>query len=621
MSDKSNKTETGKSNFNIKIIFFSSAAAAVLVFIFVIVPVLRSWSYANEILPLPDLSGERAPVVKFLTEKHLQAVDDPTSENVGTYGMAFHANFFYDEAEKSYALAYDMESDNWKWYYYHSLIKEELGDTRAAIGLLISVLDINPGIVPAWFRLGNSYLKLNSFDEAEKAFEKAGELKEFSIKDEFGFELPNKGAFPYKAYAKLNLGRVKMQQDKPGEAKLILEKTIEEFPTFGQAYRLLGQIYNQTGEKEKGDEYLIIAGDFESFIPPADPVFDVLVLSSRNSDFILKEIDIATRSGNINWAVYLNRHIFEFDSRDGEALLRLIKLSLDVNRLNGLESLVDGYIEIYKNDENKLMMLAEYSIMRNQPKPAVKILTQALRVNPNSLPAHLEMIKILRSANQVDKGIEYCSNVILTHPKEPELRNEMGRLLILQGKFEAAKQQFNLALNYDAKNETALVMQALIAKEEGNINRALQYYKESVAANSRNVRTVVALVNYYLELRKWNEAVLLLEKKLKDFPNDSDLLERYAWISAVCPDDKIRDADKALKISKRLEINKKLGPDEDIKAGIVLAVSYASLGEFDKAVEICDEYLIRAQKFGTKNLGISLDYFKKMFAEKKAYTL
>lgn len=81
-------------------------------------------------------------------------------------------------------------------------------------------------------------------------------------------------------------------------------------------------------------------------------------------------------------------------------------------------------------------------------------------------------------------------------------------------------------------------------------------------------------------------------------PNDNDLLERYAWLLATCPELTIRNTERALQVSKRLEVSNKSGPEEEVKAGIVLSVSYASYSQIDKAVEICDRYIPVAQQYG-----------------------
>ncbi|MFC2139647.1 tetratricopeptide repeat protein [Bacteroidota bacterium] len=619
-SKEQNKKSILKSNS--KLIAASTTAIILLMVIYFIYPTYKGWIYSDHIPELPDLEGEKQFVVSFLNETYKVTLENPASdEAVGNLAIVFHANFFYDEAEKCYDLAYQLNDDAWRWLYNHALIREELGDTEGTIELLKTVLDINDQVIPAWFRLGSSYLKQSEFEQAENAFNKIFDLEEFPYKEVLGFELPNKSPFPFEAYARLNLGRIAMMQNEFDKGVTLLNKTIEKFPTFGPAYRLLSQIYYQMNENEKGDEYQVRAGDFIGYTPPADPLFDAVVIHSRNSDFILKQIDIAKNSNNLAWAVYLNRHIFDYDPNDGESLGKFIELSLDLRKLDGLDTLMDIYSEMYKDNTDKLLQMAKYSISRSQPSYGTQLLDRVIELDGDLIEAHFEYVKILRLAGKLTEGSEYCRKFFAKGNDDYRLRNEYGRILMLEGNYQSAQHQFNLALRQNSKNEVALVMLGFIAKRKGAQDFAINFYKRAVDINPQNDKTTAALANYYIELRRWSDALELLEDSIKLSPNNNNLLERLAWLTAVCPDLKYRDPQRSLKISRRLSNSRKYGPDEEVKAGVALAVSYAANGMFAQASATCDKYISITKQVGLDKYITTLEYFKGLFKEEKQVIL
>ena len=260
-----------------------------ILFYFVFGNSITRWMYADNIPELPNLNGHPEVLVNFILEKHEAALKSPTSDKlIGELGIAYHSNFFYEHAEFCYRQVKKLNPEAWKWSYYHALIKEELGDAQGTIANLLNVVKINPKLSQAWFKLGSSYLKLNLYEAAENNFNKVLELDDYFYKNISVETFPNKGAFPLKAYTLLNVARIALLQNKIELAKTKLDLLLEKEPAFGGAYRLMGQVYHKLGNEKKSDEYILRAGDFPSYTPPVDLLYDKLILQSRNSNFMSK---------------------------------------------------------------------------------------------------------------------------------------------------------------------------------------------------------------------------------------------------------------------------------------------------------------------------------------------
>lgn len=585
---------------------------------FVLRPFALRVIYSDEIPTLPSLNGYSANLIKHIEEANTDALDTPySSEVVGNLGMIYHSNFFYDEAELCYNLAKQLDEDEWRWFYYGALIKEELGDAKGAIKNLERVGEINRNISNAWFRLGNSYLKQNAFAEAASAFQNVRE----SGKSFFASNTPNKGAFPLVVYAKLNLARVYINQEKYNEANSELEILIKKSPRFGPGYRLFGQLLTTIGKIEEGKKLTMRAGDFDSYQPPADPMFNELVLKSRNTDFILKQIDIALKSENFEWGEVLCKHILDYDSRDIEAISKYILVKLVKFETNGLDERLQTYFEYYSKNQVKLMDMAQLLYRWKQNKFAIRFLERAIKVEPSKMDATLLYLRILARSRIDKKVIKLCEDAIKLAPKNSDLRTEYGRMLAIQGKEAAASKQFNLALKYNPKNEATLILLGIIAQEKGDVGSAIKYYRRSVIANPLNIKTVLRLGNYFLELKKWNEAINLFEGALESSPNNIDLLERIAWIKSTCPNANIRNGTEALKLGKRIALIRKSNTSQEIKCGIALAVAYAEVGNFSRANIVLKNMIGRSNETNTKKYIPNIESLIRMFNSKTPFRL
>lgn len=118
------------------------------------------------------------------------------------------------------------------------------------------------------------------------------------------------------------------------------------------------------------------------------------------------------------------------------------------------------------------------------------------QLNPNSADAYFEKIKLLRMSNQTEEGIKESEIALKKFPNETKVLDEYGRLLILNGDKGTAKTVFNKALKIDSNDELALIMLGILAKNDKDVSSAVNYYNRSIAANQKNTKTVVALVNY-----------------------------------------------------------------------------------------------------------------------------
>jgi tetratricopeptide (TPR) repeat protein len=599
----------------------SLLAGAALLYLGVVAPLIQQFNRAS-IPAFPDYTGQPAPVVEYLKTRYTQALDRPASdEAVGRLGMAYHAHLIYDVAAACYERAGELNPKEWKWTYYAALIHEELGDARNAIDGFRNVVEKQPAFSHAWFRLGNAYLKTQSFQDADSAFRQVMKLPEETSMVIWGVRLPAKGAFPLKAYAMLQLARIQFLQKRYADSQLLLEEVTSANPSFGPAYRLLGNVYQDLGEGEKAADCEVRAGDFDSYVPPADALYNALVLSSRNTDFITRQINIAVKWENYEWCVTLINHILEYSPHDGEALTFKIKLALDTQNINELEPLVIAYIEQFKSDESKLLDMAKYLRLRGEYEASVALLRDIISLNPKAIEAHIEFVRMLQTFKQYDLGFRYCTEVIAKEPQNAQIRLELTDFLIHMGRLNEAEEELKAAEKIHPDDEMRSIMMGRISEKKGNVRDAVRFFQKALAANPRNSATQLELGKYFQKARTWGEAAEHWQRALQASPNNIDFIEQFALLLAACPDARIRDGRKALELSERLRLVKKQTLEQDVRCAMALSASYAEMQQYDVALSVARDYLERSRAFRKGEYTGQLQVFVNLFGARKPYRL
>ncbi|MBN1764929.1 MAG: tetratricopeptide repeat protein, partial [Sedimentisphaerales bacterium] len=439
------KSKTEKLNKKVSFAAFVLSMAFIAM-IWIVYSLFSNWKNALYIPGIPDLSNQPEVLQNYIQEMHSAALEDPGSDrSVGRLGMVFHANFFYEEAEQCYLRAVQLNHTEWRWLYNMALISEELGDVQSTMVNLKKVVEMNPAIGQAWFRLGTACLKQNAYEDALYAFQTVLAKEPFTVSATSNIPLSNKGAFPLKAYASLNIGRTEFEQGKHDEARRTLTALITSHPTFGSAYRLLGQVFLALGDQDKADYYVLRAGDFESYIPPPDAIYDDLILYSRKPDFLIKQFQIAVRSQNTDWAFALNRLLMECKPESKDIVTELLKFSVDLQQKEAVAAYGDRFSKLFRSDENRLLEMTRFLILREEYDPALLLIKQIRAVNPGSVGAHLEYVSILRNRKEYEKAEAYCNNLITTVPHNPYIKIGLARVLIEQGKYNEAAEQLSLA--------------------------------------------------------------------------------------------------------------------------------------------------------------------------------
>ena len=81
----------------------------------------------------PVVSAPQKAVEGHLRERYEAAMKEPSSiAAVGQLCLAYHADMFFDAAERCYAAADQLVPGEWRWTYYRAVIQESWGAQHLA---------------------------------------------------------------------------------------------------------------------------------------------------------------------------------------------------------------------------------------------------------------------------------------------------------------------------------------------------------------------------------------------------------------------------------------------------------------------------------------------------------
>ncbi|MCH7688056.1 MAG: tetratricopeptide repeat protein [Planctomycetes bacterium] len=202
------------------------------------------------------------------------------------------------------------------------------------------------------------------------------------------------------------------------------------------------------------------------------------------------------------------------------------------------------------------LLLAQMGQLEN----SFQNLVEARRRNPEALNVHVNLWK---SSAQLQK---YGYTLYLSR--------EMMRL---QPDHSGANRMYALSLSQSGKSSEALA----IIKKAVNLKPTNSYIWSEIA-------------RIQLKLGNYSEALNDYEKALEFKPDHINTQIRLAFLLATCPESTIRDGERAVEYATYCIMRLRSSPQRAY-AKMVLAMSYAEIGQADKATKLATESIKEAK--------------------------
>jgi tetratricopeptide (TPR) repeat protein len=431
---------------------------------------MRQSSYTARLPALPDLSRRPAALVTHLTDADRAARARPTSAAaVGGAGLAYHADMFYEQAERCYEIAEALSGD-WHWTYYAALASSARGDAESLTRGLRRVVAQVPDFGPAWWQLGEAAFKAGRYDEAQDAWQRVLTVSDTRSRDTTLQWDPSLGGFsqngqalpdapkrtiaaPISAYAELGLARIALARGDVEHARQQLQTLTETSARFGPAYRLLGGVYASLDRNDEAKRAIRIADRLPN-APYADPAVDALIRESRSATFLLQQASTADLDTNAAWREYLVRRAVELDPRNADALADLATMLRVLHRYDEALEVLDRERRLAGDDPQVLAEVGRCLIGLQRYRDAEPVLRHTVDGLDDANSHYLYGV-VMDRLGRLPEAVAEFQRALDRNPTHRDALNDLGIALVRQGKLAPAIDVFKRLIATDPDNADA----------------------------------------------------------------------------------------------------------------------------------------------------------------------
>jgi tetratricopeptide (TPR) repeat protein len=462
-------------------------------------------------------------------------------------------------------------------YFFREAVRlKEKEDYSGAFEMYRRCLDINPNGAATLFELSRFYMSLGQMDKGEALLAKAVKLapshywynqqlaayyrntgnnaRAIEVYESLAKQAPSRPEPLYdlvdlysrtKDYDKvirtldrvetldgkseqvsMEKARIYLQQHEPQKAFAEIQRLTEEYPYELRYRTILGNVYLDNGRE---DDALSLYRQ-------------VLTEDSAYAPALLGLADYYQKTGADSlYQAQLDR-ILMTDAVDSDAKLDMMR-QLIIQSEQGdkdstrIASLFASVLAQPQTDANLAMLASQYYLSKQMQDSARVTLQQVLDIDPENIPARLQLVQFAISKQDMDELIRVCTPAVEYTPESLEFYYYLGLAHHQKGETEAALQVFQKGVNQvNEKSNKALVSDFYAIM--GDLYHIRKMQPEAYAAYDSalvyNADNIGALNNYayYLSLEKkqLDKAEEMSYRTVKAEPDNGTYLDTYAWI-------------------------------------------------------------------------------------------
>ena len=538
----------------------------------------RASQYRSRIPELTDVTLT-APIKEQLSIAQNIALRDPSSDNMGMLGMAFHSAAYYEKAMQCYKLAFKKDNSKWIWRYYSGYIEKESGNSKAAIDDFSTVIKENPKAYTAWYYLGKAYQNTGSEDKAKEAFSKIAFLPD----NETVVRTIRVNYMSVQSLAKFELARIYLSSNKTDDAEKLLLGIVRTNHSIGPVYRLLGNVYSAKGKANLSQKYLIRAKDLSNATSIADTLADKLALMSRSETYLPRQIEDAVKSANPALALELLKHALLYLPDDKYIISKAIVFFLGANMGEYAIPILDKHFSYFRDDPDEMSVVADILYRNGFYQQALRYFARAIELKPENKELRASYALSCWKDNKRDSSYLMMSDLFEKNRKDIKVLANEAAFMIIAGDNRRASTFLEIFRKVAPEDAKIPKLTAMIAESEGKQLKAISLYEASFKRDPDDSETATKLGILLIRNKMWEKALILFKIALDRHPNDPFMLEKLGTLLVTCPDPKLRNIDEGLELSERALSHISSTSNIIISSARTLSLGYAIKGNFQEA--------------------------------------
>ncbi len=208
--------------------------------------------------------------------------------------------------------------------------------------------------------------------------------------------------------------------------------------------------------------------------------------------------------------------------------LQLVKIDI-LEAMNKTDEVVAAYKALIAQNPKERSyrnLLAAHYLKRKQTDQAQQVLEQTVQDFPDQVDAKLAVIRFAAQYMSPAKAIALAKGYVEKSPEDTELKFELGKLLVVDGKKDEGRKIFTELTKSD-KDATVIEAQTALARlavADGKTDEAQDWISKVLARDSKNSDALMLSAVLAMQQEKPGDAVGYLNTVLSDSPNSAKAL-------------------------------------------------------------------------------------------------
>ena len=381
-----------------------------------------------------------------------------------------------------------------------------------------------------------------------------------------------------------------------------LEKIVKYDDKFGPAHLLLAELYSLDGNQIQQARQAVDRAIECLKKDEPQRLASAYVLRSHTQEDAKLQLADCTRAIELDpsnpeaWQAralcYLRqgdtpKAIADFNSlieQDPENLLIRLAVASALAELDQMdEAMKQINLTIEKQPSAEAHMLrARLWVHQEKIAEAIKDLDEAITLAPDDLRPLLMRAQLYADEGRNALALQDVDWVLKLRPRIPAVLQLRRTILAAMGNFSDAIHDVEKQLAENPDDVALKLEQAIYLNAAEQSAKAVDIYGEVLQADPQNGAALRGRGDAYLNIGDHKKAVADYEVAVQLFPDDSGLLNNFAWVLATSPEDDLRNGKRAVEMGlKACELT------EHKQSHILstLAAAYAETGDFDSALK------------------------------------
>ena len=256
------------------------------------------------------------------------------------------------------------------------------------------------------------------------------------------------------------------------------------------------------------------------------------------------------------------------------------QLKLAGSRKPGQPDPILQQVELEKTGPNVLVNTGAQAFQRGDVEEALGLFARAVELDPENASAHGNLGAALLRLGRDDDAHFHLKRAVELAPGDAGALFNLGTFYAKHERDDLAAAHFQEAIEADPTHEAARFNLANAFRRRGRCEDAIAHYDYLIERSPSHVEARLARAVCLKNLTRWEPALEALESLRTLVPEDARVLNLEARILACCPDDTLRDPDKARALATEAM---RIQPWPDHAR--TLALAYHALGDVEKALE------------------------------------